>query len=111
MDRLNVSRAVQFLGGIYEEVIQKGISVVICNKNSKSDRREGALRLGLPVVTNDWLLGCVRSYQVVPFDKYLIRPKSSSNKGKPESDDSISFETMRTLSVPSRDVERRISER
>jgi len=109
---LNVGRVIKQLGGDFEERIHGGISVLICNKDSsKPDRRDAAMQLGIPVVTSDWLLACVQSYQVVPVDKYLVGPKRSVPHLKHDARDAMSFETMNTLSVPSGDIEKQTSER
>lgn len=114
MDRLNVSRAVEFLGGSYEENIQHGITVVICNIYARSDRREGASRLGIPVVTLEWLINCARYSKLVPFERHFVMKKPSASSARRKSDESSAvelFSTTQTQSMSTAAIEKEISER
>lgn len=109
--RLQLSRVISLFGGTYEESLMDGVSILVSGTPTpRADRLAGAKKLNIPIISIKWVWACMDSNSLVAYDKFLI--SASSSKPQTRSDDGFgSFETTKTLTIPSGDVERRISER
>lgn len=102
-ERLFLKTIIESMGGIYQEQLLRRplpdkqlltSTHLICSE-AKGKKYEAAKKWNIPAVTKDWLLDCLQSDNLKPFDDYLVSEALPSS-----SDDSErSFELIRR-SIP-----------
>ncbi|KAF2666696.1 hypothetical protein BT63DRAFT_415810 [Microthyrium microscopicum] len=111
IQRLQLSRVIALWGGTYQESLKKGLSILVSGTPTpKADRAAAAKRLNAPIVSLSWIWECMASNAMMPQEGYLIsRPLSSRPKSQ-TGDGFATFETTKTLTLSTKDLERRISD-
>jgi DNA replication regulator DPB11 len=81
IDLLHVSKVVNLLGGMYDQTLKIGISVLVCNpEKAGEDKLRHAFEWRIPTVSIDWLWACIRSGRMQPFRSFLLEQGARSNK-------------------------------
>lgn len=73
VDLRQVAEAVKLMGATYQEKVLPTSSVIVCGSAEiKKEKAFYASKHQIPVVSADWLWGCLKNKQNVALDKYRI---------------------------------------
>ncbi|OMP83711.1 S-M checkpoint control protein rad4, partial [Diplodia seriata] len=80
-DRLHISKAVKLMGATYDEVLNEGVSVLICNSDSPPNPKvKYCLKRSIAVVAPSWLWSCISTWERQPFEAHAMHLSSERSR-------------------------------